>query len=127
MAINNQDDSLEYHDAKKVVIHLIDESAEHLSATQLHQLKRAREQALAAMPDSLNNNVGQARGVALLGSYFSHHRRTWLTFFGSVLVITLLLVLISNHERGDADLLASDLPPEAYIDGDFDQWLSDSH
>jgi hypothetical protein len=127
MAINNQEDSLEYADAQKMVIHLIDESAEHMSAVQLHQLKRAREHALSAMPASLDRNVSQAHGTLLLGSYFSHYRRTLLIFTVSALVITLLFVLISNHERGDADLLASDLPPEAYIDGDFDQWLSDTH
>ena len=127
MAMNNQDDLIALDQPNEIVIDLIDETAEHLSAAVLHQLKSGREQALAAMPESLTNNVSKAGGALLLGSYFHQNRRILITLLGSLFVMILLFVLIVNHERGDADLLASDLPPEAYIDGDFDQWLSDSN
>jgi hypothetical protein len=47
----------------------------------------------------------------------------------AMLIVTMILmasIIIQgfNSDLGDADLLGSDLPPEAYIDGDFDTWLS---
>jgi hypothetical protein len=127
MAMNNQDDLIALGEAKEIVIDLIDDSAEHLSAVVLHHLKSGREQALATMPESLMSKVGKAGGALLLGGYFHQNRRILTALLGSLFVIILLFVLIANQERGDADLLASDLPPEAYIDGDFDQWLSGSN
>lgn len=127
MAMNKQEGSTALDEVKDIVIDLMDESADHLNAVVLFQLKSGREQALAGMPESLTNKVGKAGGMMLLGSYFHQNRRILITILGSLFVIILMFVMMLNFERVDADLLASDLPPEAYIDGDFDQWLSDSN
>jgi hypothetical protein len=84
-------------------------------------LNTARQQALAAMPDTYDGN--QQGVLRLFGSYFNQHRLMMMLIV-TIILMASILIQGFNSDLGDADLLGSDLPPEAYIDGDFDSWLS---
>lgn len=106
----------------KEIIQLLDEHSEHLNATVLSRLNTARQQALAASPDTYDLN--QQGALRLFGSYFNQHRLIMTMLIVTIILIASILIQGFNSDLGDADLLGSDLPPEAYIDGDFDSWLS---
>jgi hypothetical protein len=106
----------------KEIVQLLDEHSEHLNATVLSRLNTARQQALAASPDAYD--VNQQGALRLLGSYFNQHRLMMTMLIVIMILMASILIQGFNSDLGDADLLGSDLPPEAYIDGDFDSWLS---
>lgn len=106
----------------KEIIQLLDEHSEHLNATVLSKLNNARQQALAAIPDAYDTN--QQGALRLFGSYFNQHRLMMAMLIVTMIFMASMIIQGFNSDLGDADLLGSDLPPEAYIDGDFDTWLS---
>jgi hypothetical protein len=106
----------------KEIIQLLDEHSEHLNATVLSKLSSARQQALNAIPESYDAN--QQGALRLFGAYFNQHRLMMTMLIVTIILMTSILIQGFNSDLGDADLLGSDLPPEAYIDGDFDSWLS---
>ena len=104
------------------IIQLLDEHSEHLNATVLSKLSSARQQALNLIPESYDAN--QQGALRLFGAYFNQHRLMMTMLIVIMILMASILIQGFNSDLGDADLLGSDLPPEAYIDGDFDSWLS---
>lgn len=121
----------ENHTAKTVISYL-EANANQLDKQTVVKLDHARERAISAL-------VARKHGVAatgtngtqvlsVLGDFIGHHRP--LMFAALVLGSVLIALLLSQKftaqnetEQGDAFLLASDLPPEAYLDKGFDVWL----
>ena len=107
----------------KEIIQLLDEHSEHLNATVLSKLNTARQQALAAISDTYDAN--QQGALRLFGLHLNQHRLMMaMLIVTMILMASILIQAYNNSDLGDADLLGSDLPPQAYIDGDFDSWLS---
>lgn len=121
----------------QAVVELLDDRAQHVGVDVAKRLSTARNLAVSQLTErqtqlvvqhdaQQNGNVLQWLG-SNLGQYFGHHRMMSLTL---LLIVTLFaffavqqLGMNSNLEHGDAFLLASDLPPEAYVDKGFDTWL----
>ena len=105
-------------DTAKAIVGLLDESASRLDKNITDRLARAREQAVGKL----------AQGASLFMDYFSHHRMVSSTAlaFSAVLVAFVATQQLNNQEaegQGDAFLLASELPPEAFLDKEFHTWL----
>jgi len=118
--------------AKKIVA-LLEEGAADLDQATLAQLAAARGQAVAAM--SGRTRVANAElahaGHEYSMTSFLHGRHLWLTGLAALVILLLLGSFVQqNFSRqpvaADALLLASDLPPEAYVDKGFDAWLENS-
>lgn len=119
------------------VIGYLNESTSQLDAQTLNQLQQARQKAvslLAARQQPANAANGQHSNVlSLLGDYYAHHRSAMsLALVVAAIVLTFVIAQkfsAQNHagsEGSDAFLLASELPPEAYLDKGFDAWLKHS-
>jgi hypothetical protein len=118
----------------KVIIGLLDESASGLDKRITDRLARAREQAVGKLAQGARTAQGRNGngGVsALFMDYFQHHRAVSSTAlaFSAVLVAFVATQQLNNKEadgQGDAFLLASELPPEAFLDKDFHAWLEET-
>jgi hypothetical protein len=111
----------------KLVVQALDASVEDLDADVVRRLAVARECALAAMQPQWQA-AGHAGVLHTLGSYVGHHRL--MTSVALLLGALVLGFVVTQHvigqqqlEQGDAFLLGSELPPEAYLDKGFDTWL----
>lgn len=114
---------------------LLDDNAQHLSAVTLRRLAEARHLAvnqLTFQQAEMANGVSQSGNVLKwlgggFGSYFDQHRWLSATVAMGVMAITFFVTqqinIDDNLESGDAFLLASELPPEAFADKGFDTWL----
>ena len=112
----------------KAVIEALDESALRLDKATVDQLAESRQRAVATA-----ERVHSAPQLAIVGAgHFSFNdSRPWRSWMAAVLLLLLAWLLIQqNIHRGaleqDALLLASELPPEAYLDKGFDAWLERS-
>jgi hypothetical protein len=120
-------------DTAKAIIGLLDESASRLDRNVTDRLARAREQAVGKLVQGRtaggrNSSAGVA---ALFLNYVTHHRVISSTAlaFSAVLVAFVATQQLNNKEaegQGDAFLLASELPPEAYLDKEFHTWLEET-
>ncbi len=108
------------------VTDLLDDHAQHLTAVAVKRLSVARDLAVRNLANrQAIHNDGNILSWA--GSQLEHHRIMSV----SVLIGAMLLAFFAaqqfsantNLENSDAFLLASDLPPEAYVDKGFDTWL----
>jgi zinc transporter ZupT len=96
------------------------------------RLLAARRKAVAAMAQPAY--VAHAEtNLAGVGRYISEHLHGHHAWMPTALVISaallVLVVLQQNYSEpveADALLLASDLPPEAYVDKGFDAWLENT-
>lgn len=67
--------------------------------------------------------------VAVFSAFFLHHARIWgaSLFVLSALIVAVMITqpfsLNDAPEDGDAYLLGSELPPEAFLDKGFDKWI----
>jgi hypothetical protein len=116
--------------AKKIALMLNDQS-QNIDANILSKLNYSRQQALAKMPRSVSSISINQNGMLVLlhGLWYQH--RLFMTMMMGVLGLVALLTIqnLTNQEIygiEDADLLASDLPPEAYLNEGFDTWLSEN-
>ncbi|OIQ86321.1 hypothetical protein GALL_318250 [mine drainage metagenome] len=122
-------------DNVKEIIEILDHGASSLDEATIAKLASARRQAVAAM-DGRARAVGVELADAGPGRFTTIRlsgRHAWMPIL-IALMIGLLLVLLVQKQAGsirkpveeDALLLASDLPPEAYVDKGFDAWLENS-
>ena len=129
--------TLETRFALKVVAHLHDQS-EDVSPAIAERLRFAREQALARAKGTPLASAGLAPVFAGSGSWNpmpgskSEHWRLFLSLFvpAAALLVGLMLIQAYHSENEivitaeiDAALLADDLPPEAYRDSAFVEYL----
>jgi len=107
---------------------LLDDSANALQPQLLHKLEAARMRAVAAHSAAVAGNVGLG---ALLGEYL-HHRRLLMSAALLCSAIVIAFVVTQQFsgqdslEQGDAFLLGSELPPEAFLDKGFNTWLEET-
>ena len=110
----------------QAIVHQLDETAEKLAPEIKSSLADARQQAVMRMANG-HQSLGSGL-VALCSSYFFQHQR--ILSLAALIVAVLLAFIVTQQltghghaEHGDAFLLASELPPEAYLDQGFYSWL----
>ncbi|NOS98257.1 MAG: DUF3619 family protein [Methylotenera sp.] len=119
----------------QVAADLLKDNSEHLNAVTLQRLSTARNLAvnqLAARQTQTAQGVNHSGNVLLwlghgFGSYFGHHRMMSTAMLAGVVMLSFFAAqqfgFDNNLESGDAFLLASELPPEAFADKGFDTWV----
>lgn len=117
-------------DTAKEIIRLLDESVATLDTQIVNNLANARNQAVSALAKRTQMAVSaDGGGVIHLFSEYIHHHRALMSaavVCSAVLVAFLVTQQFTGQEimeQGDAFLLGSELPPEAYLDKGFDTWL----
>lgn len=120
-------------DKAKEIIGWLDESAAKLDARIIDKLAKARRQAVSVLVrrQSAQTTEGAGGVLSLFNDYIHNHRAmTSAALVCSAAFVALLLTQQLSRqdslEQGDGFLLASDLPPEAYLDKGFDVWLERS-
>ncbi|HYG13607.1 MAG TPA: DUF3619 family protein [Methylophilaceae bacterium] len=114
----------------KQIISLLDESAAALDASTAGRLAAARNRAVIRHAERMRTTAeSRQSGFASWMNRLLHHHRAVMSaalVCSAVFVAFLLTQQLSEQEmlgQGDAFLLASELPPEAYLDKGFDVWL----
>ncbi len=117
----------------KHIVSLLDQNALALDDELASKLSSAREKALAKMLKPSSTTVISQNGVLkFLGGYWYQHRLLMmLLMLCFCLTVFSMIKNISNQndlesESGDAYLLSSDLPPEAFLNEGFGAWLSEN-
>lgn len=113
--------------AKKIVSFL-DESVAALNAGTVDRLAAARKRAVTRHVERTAARLRQSILARLMDWLLHQHRvvTSAALVCSAVFVAFLLTQQLSEQEmmgQGDAFLLASELPPEAYLDKGFDVWL----
>lgn len=129
--IQNQENELREQQIANRIVALLDERALNVDAKTASKLDYARQKALANMTSTSSRAVVSQNGVLqLLGGYWHQHRLLMMLMMCGLGLIGLLTIQnIANQEiseQSDAYLLASDLPPEAYLNEGFGTWLSEN-
>lgn len=121
---------IEQNDIEKVqakaIVALLDQDLASIDALTLSKLKYGREKALSRMPA---DEAVAHRGVLHLLGANMHHQKRWIAIIGLLLLLSLLFIMHENAQdlgQSDAYLLSSELPPEAYLNEGFDEWLSEN-
>ncbi|MDR5170237.1 DUF3619 family protein [Methylobacillus flagellatus] len=112
----------------KEIVRRLDETTENLAPEVVERLVEARRQAVLRMAAAHSQQPQGGGLMALLGSYFLQHQRSLslAALIAAVLFTFVVTQQLTGHghgEHGDAFLLASELPPEAYLDPGFYSWL----
>lgn len=115
------------------VVGLLNDRAQHLTAVEAESLASARNRAVNKLVSLQTqtetfNGVNQGGGVLQWFGHFAerHHAMSTALIIGAMLLVIFAVQrfeLSKNLEAGDAFLLASDLPPEAYADKGFNMWV----
>jgi len=117
------------HNTAKRIIEVLEQGTSSLDRDTLDRLAVARQRALSARHAS-----GAKAVIAGVGHFFHEHthgQRAWLSGL-IVILAALLIVMIMQQQNAqppvtaDTLLLASELPPEAYVDEGFHAWLENS-
>ena len=122
------------HETAKKIVGLLDQGLTKLDTKIIAKLASARSQAvtlLAGQAQSQPVTVGHHALMRQAADYF-HGHRGWMS--AALVCIAILVAFVATQqspsqqavEQGDAFLLASELPPEAYLDKGFDAWLKHS-
>jgi hypothetical protein len=114
------------------IAELLNDEAQQLNVLQMQHLMAARHQAVRQLarqqvPAYSHSGHVLQRLRHQLGEYWEQHRN----ISAAVILLAIMLAFFAAQkfetdrslEAGDAFLLASDLPPEAYADKGFDTWL----
>ena len=133
MKINNETKRAELRDQEiaRRIATLLDEKALNVKDSVAYKLSYSRQQALANMArPSLVMSISQNGIIRLFENYW-HQYRLLITLFMCGLGLLALLAMHNmsqqeENEQSDAYLLASDLPPEAYLNEGFGTWLSEN-
>jgi hypothetical protein len=123
-----QDISLSDVQAKQIA-GLLNTHADHLSMRTLKQLENSRELAVKAHAQYQSGVVVNQDGtMGQLFSWADHHRiaSTGLLLGAIIAGFVLMQALNQKTEHGDAFLLGSDLPPEAFVDKGFEPSLNNT-
>jgi len=115
----------------QIAADLLKDNAQHLNAVTLQRLSTARNLAvnkLAARQTQAAQSVNQNGNILQwLGHGFEQHRMMSAAMIAGAMALTFYAIqqfsLNNNLKSGDAFLLASELPPEAFADKGFDTWL----
>lgn len=124
-------------DSAKKIIEILERGASSLDEATVARLAFARRQAMAAMGGRARvANAGLAHaGLGRFMPSYLHGRHAWMPTLIALAIVLLIVALVQKNVQknppwepveADALLLASDLPPEAYIDKGFDAWLENS-
>lgn len=115
-------------DIAKRIVHLLDDNAARVDGAAFERLSAARRQAVAAAVARARAAPLAAAGVGHFLLEYLHGRRAWMVLLVTAVLVSLAVQQITHHAPvvEDALLLASDLPPEAYLDKGFDAWLERS-
>ena len=115
--------------ARKISQHL-NHGANQLDRPVLERLQSARKAALGAYVQSAQvGRMATEHGMADYLDEKGHVGR----YFWAVIVLLLSLMIVDNWQEFngdpiddvDATLLSADLPVNAFLDSDFDEWLLD--
>lgn len=121
-------------DTAKKIIGYLQYGADDLDASVADRLVAARQQAVAAMSSPARVapvEVAHA-GIGSHLEHYLHGRNVWMTMMAAMAIILMVVALVHKNTTtfepvgADALLLASELPPEAYLDKGFDAWLENS-
>lgn len=121
----------EEKDIAKAIIGLLDESASKLGKNTADKLAAARQRALQVHAQKARTASGYNGGssvASLFADYVFSHRgvSSAVLACSAVFVAFVVTQQLNNNEvdgQGDAFLLASELPPEAYLDKGFHTWV----
>lgn len=120
-------------DTARKIIEVLDYGASELDDGTMAKLAEARKQALDAIakPAYVAHAETHIAGIGRFIVEHMHGPRAWMPMalmLAAVLLVFIMLQQNSSSEPVGADalLLASDLPPEAYVDKGFDAWLENS-
>lgn len=122
-------------DTAKKIVQILEHGTSDLDAATIERLAAARKRAVAAMPHAAHNTQAvpayAGSGHHTLLEYLREHHLSWAPALLGLLAALLVFTLWqqnSNKEPVATDtlLLASDLPPAAYVDQGFDAWLENS-
>jgi len=115
-------------DTAKAIVSLLDESTSRLDQNITSRLAEARVQAVSRMDHS--RHPARMGLAATFMDYMYHHRAVSSAALAfSALLVAFVTTQQFNNEaegQGDAFLLASELPPEAFLDKEFHTWLEES-
>ena len=129
--VNNAETQIAVHLIKLLdtQVQLVDQNianrlttARNLAVTQLSE----REYLLAHSYTMTQTGNTLQWSTGNLSHYFREHRFMMIGLIGMAILFAFLAAQqfnFNNLERSDAFLLASDLPPEAFVDQGFDAWL----
>ncbi len=128
---------MQERDSAKKIVAILEQGISSLNEQTMARLASARRQAVASMNAGARaDDAGLAHvaPVQVISTYLhAPGRHAWVpgVFALGCLLLVLALIQINlqkNREPvvADALLLASDLPPEAYVDEGFDAWLKNS-
>jgi hypothetical protein len=121
----------------KMAAGLLNENAQNINTVASQRLTTARNlavNALASRQTQASQGVHQSGNVLQwlghgFGAHFGQHRAMSAAMMAGVVMLTFFATQQFNHtglnnlESGDAFLLASELPPEAFADKGFDTWV----
>lgn len=117
-------------DTTKQIIRFLDEGTAALDDGIADRLAAARHRAVAALEQRVRTTRQSPQSLLtrLWQQCVQHHRAVVSTaaVCSAVFVAFLVTQQFSDQDvmgQGDAFLLASELPPEAYLDKGFDVWL----
>jgi len=122
------------HEKGRSIARYLDDSLDALDPAIVRKLEAARSRALAALPErEAVSGVAWARaGAGTSGPA----NPSWTGAFRVLLPATALLVAMvgayvwqeanTRPEEAEMDLLADELPIDAYLDKGFQQWISAS-
>ncbi len=116
--------------AKKIVARL-DPGLSGMDAATVGRLAAARARAVAAVARPATHVEILHGGVLRQITAHLHGRHAWIASAALLAAVLLALLMLQNgllHPPVETDtlLLASDLPPEAYVDKGFHAWLEGS-
>jgi hypothetical protein len=123
---------IQERDTAKKIIEYLDYGATGLDEKTVAKLQTARQRAVQAAQPTMAGRVELAHaGLGQVVSRFMHGHPIGVAMVAVLITMLMLVVLIQKNTTvapvdTDTLLLASDLPPEAYVDKGFDAWLQDS-
>lgn len=117
-------------DTARKIISLLDQTTDGIDRATLDRLADARRQAVELAARRVHGSpLATAMGGVgeFLEQWYAQHRLATLVALVMLLLAAILLQQ-GGHQPMEADalLLASELPPEAYLDEGFDKWLEQS-
>ncbi len=116
-------------DTAKEIVSYLDESVTQLDAQIVAKLATARKRAVAVFSARAKSADHAGHHILhLLNDYIHNHRA--LASTAMVCSVALVAFMVTEQisrqemvEQGDAFLLGSELPPEAFLDRGFNTWL----